>query len=136
MGGSGRIKRGVICEKYFRWKDKVEDLVEVLNVLRIKEVRVTRHASRARKHSPVYHSMSRGGCQGEYAPGWHLGAGEDRVGQAVRAQRRQRRGTRGEMSANEQKRAEVSKGKCETREGRNGLKKLIRTNPHRAQKRV
>ena len=102
---------------------------------RRKRVRILTRRARG-KHSPAYHSMSRGGCQGEYAPGWHLGAGEDRVGQAVRAQRRQRRGTRGEMSANEQKRAEVSKGKCETREGRNGLKKLIRTNPHRAQKRV
>ena len=46
MGGSGRIKRGVICEKYFRWKDKVEDLVEDLNVLRIKEVRVTREQAK------------------------------------------------------------------------------------------
>ena len=42
MGGFGCIKKGVICEKYFRWKDKVEDLVEDLNVLRIKEVRVAR----------------------------------------------------------------------------------------------
>lgn len=40
------------------------------------------------------------------------------------------RGTRGEMSTNEQKQMR------ETREGRNGLKKLIRTNPHGAQKRV
>ena len=48
MGGSGRIKRGVICENNFRWKDQVEDLVEDLNVLRIKEVRVTReHAKRS-----------------------------------------------------------------------------------------
>ena len=72
-----------------------------------------RGTRRARgKHSPAYHSMSRGGCQGEYTPGGCLGVGEDRVGQEVRAQRRQRRGTRakraqrgtrGEMSANEQK---------------------------------
>lgn len=75
-------------------------------------------ASRAGKTPPAYHSMSRGGCQGEWGRGK---SGEARVG---------------EMSTNEQKRAEVSKGKCETREGRNGLKKLIRTNPHRAQKRV
>ena len=46
------------------------------------------------------------------------------------------RDARGEMSANEQKRAKASKGKCEARERRNGLKKLVRTNPPRAQKRV
>ena len=69
MGGFGCIKKGVICENNFRWKDKVEDLVEDLGALRIKEVRVTRHASRARKHSPVYHSMSRGGCQGKCGRG-------------------------------------------------------------------
>ena len=93
MGGFGCIKKGVICENNFRWKDKVEDLVEDLGALRIKEVRVTRHASRARKHSPVYHSMSRGGCQGKCGRGK---SGEARVG---------------EMSTNEQKRAETSKGK-------------------------
>ena len=84
--------------------------MEDLDALRIKGVRVTRRARG--KHSPAYHNMSRGGCQGEYTPGGYLGMGEDRVGQAVRAQR----GTRGEMSANEQKRAKASKGKCEARE--------------------
>ena len=85
MGGFGCIKKGVICENNFRWKDEVEDLVEDLGALRIKEVRVTRRASRARKHSPVYHSMSRGGCQGKWGRGK---SGEARVG---------------EMSTNEQK---------------------------------
>lgn len=51
--------------------------------------------------------------KGEYTPGGCLGTGEDRAGQVARAQR----GTRGEMSANEQKRAKASKGKCEAREG-------------------
>ena len=33
-----------------------------------------RGTRRARgKHSPAYHSMSRGGCQGEYAPWGHFG---------------------------------------------------------------
>ena len=51
---------------------------EDLGALRIKEVRVTRA-----KHSPVYHSMSRGGCQGEWGKsgeareggGWRGGIG-------------------------------------------------------------
>ena len=45
-----------------------------------------RGTRRARgKHSPAYHSMSRGGCQGEYTPGGCLGVGEDLVGQANEA---------------------------------------------------
>lgn len=41
-----------------------------------------RGTRRARgKHSPAYHSMSRGGCQVEYTPGGYLGVGEDRAGQ-------------------------------------------------------
>lgn len=46
MGGSGCIKSSVICENNFRWEDKVEDLVEDLGALRIKEVRVTREQAK------------------------------------------------------------------------------------------
>lgn len=115
----------------------------------IKNKRGTRHARSdaydvARgENTPQYIIACQGAAvKGEYTPGGYLVAGEDRVGRVVW-------GTRGEISANEQKRAKASKGKCEAREGAsrsksrdarhargNGLKKLIRTNPHRAQKRV
>ena len=56
-----------------------------------------RGTRRARgKHSSAYHSMSRGGCQGEYTPGGYLGAGEDRVERVVR-------GTAGHAWGNEHK---------------------------------
>ena len=51
----------------------------------MKEARASRRSNGARaarggKHSPAYHNMSRGGCQGEYTPGGYLGVGEDRGG--------------------------------------------------------
>ena len=67
MGGFGCIKKGVICENNFRWKDKVEDLVEDLGALRIKEVRVTR---RARESTPQYIIA----CQGADVKGNVVGA--------------------------------------------------------------
>ena len=65
------------------------------------------------KHSPVYHSMSRGGCQGKW-------------------------GKSGEAREGEQRQVEA-KAVREAREGGGwrggiGIKKLVMTTPYRAQK--
>lgn len=70
---------------------------EDLGALRIKGVRVTREQakhlmSRARKHSPVYHSMSRGGCQGKcQGNGAGARASKSRYARRERGETRERR---------------------------------------------
>ena len=87
-----RVAEAGIRQKYVRTRTRQEG-----DERGTREQVKQRGTRRARgKHSPAYHSMSRGGCQGEYTPGGYLGVGEDRVGQAgAKAGARRARGARG-----------------------------------------
>ena len=87
-----RVAEAGIRQKYVRTRTRQEG-----DERGTREQVKQRGTRRARgKHSPAYHSMSRGGCQREYTPGGYLGVGKDRVGRVgAKAGARRARGGMG-----------------------------------------